>query len=84
MIIWFTVIQVVFFYTGDVHNVIELMKQHNKWLYVQEQDFLEKYYTKRDVFILLDCDTPLYTNATQCMGGLLIIEKCELGDGSPI
>ncbi len=38
---------------------------------------LEKYYTKRDAFILMECDSPEYYETPQICGGYIIIKKSE-------
>lgn len=37
---------------------------------------LERYLTKRDTFILMDCDTPEYTDTTQLFAGYLLLKNC--------
>lgn len=69
-----------FYYKGDVHIVTDIMEARNQWLLVQDQPFLEKHYTKRDTFLIMNCDTPFYTDGFQCMGGLFIIKKCDVGN----
>ena len=38
---------------------------------------LEKYYSKRDAFILLDADSPIYTDTFQYMAGIQIYKKSK-------
>lgn len=38
---------------------------------------LEKYYTKRDAFILMDCDAPEYYDTPQICGTYIILKKTE-------
>lgn len=66
-----------FFYCNPIRPLVEEMKKRNLWLLSQEVGFLEKYYTKRDAFVLMGCDAKEYTDTVQRMGGLHIMKKCD-------
>ena len=36
---------------------------------------IEKKWTKRDIFITLECDNPKYANSPQVYGGFIVIKK---------
>lgn len=65
-----------FYYCRPIRPLVEEMQKRNLWLLSQEVGFIEKCYTKRDAFVLMDCDTPEYTDTVQRMGGLHIMKKC--------
>lgn len=69
-----------FFYINDVRTVINRMEEKKIWLAVQDQPFIEKHYTKRDTFIIMNCDKEEYTDSLQCMGGLFILKKCDIAN----
>ena len=39
------------------------MEEKKIWLAVQDQPFIEKHYTKRDTFIIMNCDKEEYTDS---------------------
>ena len=42
--------------------------------------FKEKKYTKRDAFVLMDCDTEIYSETDQRLGGFIVVKKTSLSD----
>ena len=50
-------------------------KKADMWLY--RTDFLEKFYTKRDTFILLGADSPFYTETKQFNAAIQIYKKSQ-------
>ncbi len=49
---------------------------NNKPIICFELPYIEKYWTNRDCFIALNCDSPLYTDTNQRMGGIHLWKKC--------
>ena len=49
---------------------------NNKPIICFELPYIEKYWTKRDCFIALNCDSPLYTDTKQRIGGFHLWKKC--------
>lgn len=53
------------------------MISQNAEMWVIRLNFIEKYYTKRDVFLLMKADSPIYTDTYQFMGGIQIYKKTK-------
>lgn len=66
------------YFCGSVIPLINEMIQNNNWLFANKMDFLERQYTKRDAFLLMDCDSPEYTDTGQYWAGIQIYKKCSL------
>ena len=62
-------------YINKVQLAINFLISRNAEMWVIRLNFLEKYYTKRDAFILLKADSPLYTDSYQFMAGIQIYKK---------
>ena len=57
---------------------LDLLSQNDGLIAFAAANAIEKNYTKRDVFKLLECDDPAYTNTVQIASGLFLIRKNEL------
>lgn len=66
-------------YVNDVHHFIDCMERDNIniMLFSLENGRLEKYFSKRDAFILLDCDKPEYYDTPQAIGGYVVLKKSK-------
>ena len=53
------------------------MKSINVEIKLFQLTFLEKQYSKRDAFILLKADSPIYTDTLQYMAGIQIYKKSK-------
>jgi len=53
------------------------MTSINEDIWLNRLSFLEKKYSKRDAFILLDADYPIYTDTFQYMAGIQVYKKSE-------
>ena len=62
-------------YVNSVMNLISLMNQNKTDVMTFEQIFIEKMWTKRDIFITLSCDKPDYFNSPQVFGGFIVVKK---------
>lgn len=66
----------------NIHYLIHAMNQENIDVMVFCITLLEKFYTKRDAFILMDCDKKEIRETPQICSGYLILKKsrfsCEL------
>ena len=74
------------FYLDKVEKLINYMKSINEDIWVNRLTHLEKRFSKRDAFILLDADYPIYTDTLQYMAGIQIYffpfsEKNTLNSG---
>lgn len=65
------------FYRKDVRYLIRAMEADGQDIMVFELPFKEFRYTKRDVFVCMDCDEPEYTNTNQRMATMVIIKKTK-------
>ena len=60
----------------DIHLLINAMDAANtKIMTFVGSEFTEKAWTKRDAFILMDCDSPEYTDTPQLGSGFAIFKK---------
>lgn len=66
-----------YYYTNSVREVVNYMGEKKLWLVYYDQPWIEKHYTKRDAFVLMDCDDVNYTESTQCHSGLFVMKKCR-------
>lgn len=64
-------------FINKIEYLIDAMSRVGTDVMVFSIAHLEKYYTKRDVFILMDCDTPEYYDTPQICGGYIILKKTE-------
>ncbi len=62
---------------NDVHHLIDAMNAVGTSIMVFEgfNFFIERVYTKRDAFILMDCDSPEYADSPQRMATYLLLRK---------
>lgn len=64
-------------YVNKIQYLIDCM-EHEKvslMIFSLEQERIEKYNTKRDAFVLTDCDTAEYTDTPQSIGGYFVCKK---------
>ena len=64
------------YFIGSVRPLIDLFS-NNKPIICFELPYIEKNYTKRDCFIALNCDDPIYTETKQRIGGFHLWKKCD-------
>lgn len=65
------------YYVNDIHYLVNKLEEDKNDIMCFELDYPEKKYTKRDAFILMDCDTKKYTDSNQILGGFILIKKTE-------
>lgn len=65
------------FYINNVLHLIKEMEKESQYIMAFELPFKERFYTKRDVFAYMNCDTSLYTETNQRMATMIIIKKTE-------
>ena len=61
-------------FTGNVRNHI-LNNIQNKDMILTDGSFIQSDWTRRDTFVLMDCDEELYHNAVQLEAGIIILKK---------
>lgn len=62
---------------GPVKPLIDEIEKKGMWLYAMQMDFVERQYTKRDAFVLMDSDRCEYTDTGQYWAGIQIYKKCS-------
>ncbi len=65
------------FATGDLHVLVDYMDKVQTDILFFELDCIEKYWTKRDVFIELKCDTPITAESSQRCATYFMLKKTE-------
>ncbi|OHD78134.1 MAG: hypothetical protein A2023_04840 [Sulfuricurvum sp. GWF2_44_89] len=65
------------YFVDTIDSLITLQKEINQDIIPFHNPHLEKLYTKRDTFLLMECDYPEYTNAMQCLGGIHLWKKTD-------
>lgn len=68
------------FFVNDVHYLTELMLKKNINVLVFSIPFVEKHWSKRDIFIKLNADTEEIANSNQRMSTCFIIRKSGEGE----
>ena len=61
----------------SIKVLIDKMKENNLNVMCFSIDLKEKHYSKRDAFIVLDCDLPEFTETEQRWGGFSIFKNCK-------
>lgn len=66
-------------YVNKIQYLIDCMEREGSDIMVfsLQNEMLEKKYTKRDAFIILDCDKPEYTDTPQSVGGYVVLKKSD-------
>ena len=68
-------------FVNNVSYLIESMNAEQTDVMVFCIEHLERKYTKRDAFILMDCDSPEYSDTPQICGGYIVLRKTEFSCG---
>lgn len=63
------------FLTKDLHSLISFLEKENTDILFFDLPFIEKKWTKRDVFLALCCDNAGYANTTQRCATYFLIKK---------
>ena len=63
------------YFINDIHLLIDVMENNNQEIMCFKINTIEKEWTKRDTFIILDCDSIEYTDSNQNMATLMIMKK---------
>lgn len=61
----------------SIKPLVNHMEIKNKNILCFKLPLIEKQWTKKDAFILMDCDSELYADSPQSMGGFILIKKCK-------
>jgi hypothetical protein len=66
------------YFINSIQDLISLSQQKNQDVIPFELTHLEGEWTKRDAFVLMDCDSDKFYNTKQRLGGFVLIKKSEL------
>ena len=55
--------------------LVNFLEKHNASVWMYKLNYKERLYTKRDAFVLMNCDKPYYYNTNQFMAGIQIYKK---------
>ena len=55
--------------------LVNFLEKHNASVWMHKLNYKERLYTKRDAFVLMNCDKPYYYNTNQFMAGIQIYKK---------
>lgn len=66
-------------YRDKVSKLVDTMEQNhtNKMIFLLGKEYIDAKYTKRDAFILMDCDTEKYYNTPQVNAAIIVLKKNE-------
>ena len=64
-------------YMNSSRLLVNFLEQHKAKMWTYKITYKEKLYTKRDAFILMDADTPYYTDTGQYMATIMIYKKSK-------
>lgn len=66
-------------FVNKIQYLIDCMDKENVdiMLFSLENEILERKYTKRDIFILMDCDSEKYAETPQILAGYMILKKTD-------
>lgn len=68
-----------FCYVDNIKFLIQNMQEQNvdymTFYPERTENVLEKFWTKRDAFLLMECDFPKYTESLQTLGGIIVLKK---------
>ena len=65
------------YFINSIDPIIKLCKQYNQDIIPFNVGAIEKYWTKRDVFISMNCDMPEFTDTEQRLGGFILFKKSD-------
>nr|WP_296480269.1 hypothetical protein [uncultured Acetatifactor sp.] len=67
------------YYINDIHYLIRCMEQQmtDIMLFSLPKSYLEKIWSKRDAFIIMECDSLEYTDTPQRLAGFIVIKKTK-------
>jgi len=63
------------FYTRPIDPLIKCMEKNNEDIMVFELPLIEKQWTKKGTFILMDCDEDRYSNSNQILASYILLKK---------
>ena len=64
-------------FMNSTYQLIDFLKKQKKEMWFYRLDIKERRYTKRDAFVLMDADTPFYSETYQYMAGIQVYKKSK-------
>ena len=64
-------------FVGSVAPLLELARHHALSMVLFGEGFRESQYTKRDAFVLMECDSPEFSSTPQRFASYFLLEKTE-------
>lgn len=61
----------------SIKPLVKHMESVNKNILCFKLPLIEKQWTKKDTFILMDCDFESFADSSQSMGGFMLLKKCK-------
>jgi hypothetical protein len=65
------------YFVNKISYLIEEMNRKNDYIMAFELPLIEKQWTKRDAFILMNCDSDYYAESNQILAGYILARKCH-------
>lgn len=65
------------FLDDDIHLLINEMEAQETDIMLFEVPYLERHFSKRDAFILMDCEMPEYTETKQRLAGFVLLKNTD-------
>ena len=63
------------YFINPIQPLIDIVEQCNQDVIPFELGYVEKFWTKRDAFVLMNCDTPRYTDSKQRLAAFIFMRK---------
>ena len=64
-------------FAKKISPLLRRMDEKNKNILCFQLPLIEKQWTKRDAFLLMDCDKPFYADSSQNLATFFIVRKCQ-------
>lgn len=64
-------------FIDSINYLVEAMDKAKTDIMAFCLTYPERWYTKRDIFLLMECDSPQYTDTRQNIGGYILLKKTE-------
>jgi len=65
------------YFINNINPIIELCEKENQDIIPFNVGAIEKYWTKRETLISMNCDSPEFTDTEQRLGGFVLFKKSE-------
>lgn len=66
------------YYRSSTYEIVRFMDENDiDFVGSRRYKYIEKQWSKRDAFVLMDCDMPQYTEQIQCWAGMFVCRKTD-------